>query len=114
MILNHEDLSAIEASFGPEKAAPLINALEKLEREQKLEIKKDLLMELATKADVADVKTDIARLEGKIDRINAELKGEIKRVEVEIKVLLKVLIALSIIAIGLFSPAGVELIKLIR
>jgi len=40
MILTHDDLSAIEASFGPEKAAPLINALEKLEREQAIEVKK--------------------------------------------------------------------------
>jgi len=59
-------------------------------------------------------KSDIVRLEGKVDRIEAELKGELKRVESEMKVLLKVLIGLVIIAISLFSPIGAELIKLIK
>jgi ribosomal protein L10 len=140
MILNHEDMSAIEQSFGPDKAACLINALEKLDREQKVEIKRDLLMELATKADIADLrgatradiadlrgatreaiaelrestKADIAELRGATQTDIAELRGEIRRVEAEIKVLLKVLIGLSIIGMSLFSPAGVELIKLLK
>ena len=96
MILTHEDLSAIEQTLGPVQAAPIINALEKLEREQTVEVKKALLMELATKSDIA------------------ELRGEVKRVEAEIKVLLKVLIGLVIVAISLFSPIGAELIKLIK
>jgi len=96
MISTHEDLSAIEASFGPEKAAPLINALEKLEREQRVEVKKDLLMELATKADIANLRADIE------DRL------------VKLETLLKVLIGLVIVAISFFSPLAAELIKLIK
>lgn len=103
MILTHEDLSAIERSLGPEKAAPIINALEKIEQEQTAEVKKALLVELATKSDVAALKTDIVRLEGKLDKLEAELK-----------VLLKVLIGLVIIAISFFSPVGTEIVKLIK
>jgi len=118
MILTHEDLSAIEQSLGPIQAAPIINALEKLEQEQKVEIKKDLLLEIATKADIARLegttKADIARLEGttkaEFARLEAEVKGEIKRLEM----LIKVLIGLVVLALSLFSPAGVELIKLIK
>lgn len=136
MILTHEDLSAIEQTLGPIQAAPIIQALEKIEREQKLEVKKDLLMELATKADLAELKgvikadimrlegatkadimrlegatkADIARLEGSVKSEIAELRGEVKRLEM----LIKILIGLSVVAMGLFSPAGVEIIKLIK
>ena len=107
MILSHEDLSAIEQTLGPIQAAPIIQAFEKLEREQRVEVKKDLLLEIATKA-------DIARLEGatkaEFARLEAEVKGEIKRLEM----LIKVLIGLVVLALSLFSPAGVELIKLIK
>lgn len=103
MILTHQDLSAIANQLGPEKAAPIISALEKIEREQKIEIKKDLLLEIATKADIANLR---AELKGDI----VELRGEIKRLEM----LIKVLIGLVVVGMGLFSPAGVELIKLIK
>ena len=147
MILAHDDFAAIENRLGPENAAPIIQALEKIEREQKLEVKKDLLTELATKADLVELKgvvkadiarleavtkadiarleaatkadiarleaatkADIARLEGSVKSEIAELRGEVKRLEM----LIKILIGLSIVAMGLFSPAGVELIKLIK
>ena len=113
MIPSHEDYAAIESKLGSDRVAPIIQAFEKIEREQKVDVKKDLLMELATKADVV-------RLEGKIDRIDAELKGEMRRVEADLKgemkrleMLIKVLIGLVVVAMGLFSPAGVELIKLL-
>jgi len=150
MILTHDDLSAIEASFGPEKAAPIINAFEKLEREQKVEVKRDLLVELATKSDIERLKVDIAVLRGEITELRGELRGEItelrgdlrgeitelrselcgkiadlrgevKRVESDLKgeikrleMLIKVPIGLVVGAMGLFSPVGVELIKLIK
>jgi len=60
MILSHEDLSAIEKTLGAHQAGPIVQALEKLDKEQRVEVKRDLLIELATKA-------DIVRMEGKID-----------------------------------------------
>ena len=123
--MSPEDYAAIESKLGPENAAPIIQALEKIECEQKIEVKTELLMELATKADLAElkgsVKADVIRLEGKIDRIEAELKREMKRVETDLKseikrleMLIKILIGLVVVAMGLFSPAGVELSRLIK
>ena len=96
MILSHEDLSAIERSPGPEHAAPIIQALEKLDKEQRVEVKRELLMELATKADIANLRADI---EGRL---------------VKLETLVKALIGLVIVAISLFSPIGAEIIKLIK
>ena len=110
MILSHEDLSATERSLGPEKAAPIINAFEKIECEQKLELKKDLLLEIATKADIAELRTstkaDIASLRTEV----VEVRGEIKRLET----LIEVLIGLVVVAMSLFSPVGTELIRLLK
>jgi hypothetical protein len=89
--------------IGAEQAVPIIHALEKLDREQKIEVKRDLLMELATKA-------DIARLEGEIKRVEIDLKGEIKRLEL----FMKVLIGLAIIGMAFFSPNAAELIRLLK
>ncbi len=140
MILSHEDLSEIERCLGPEKAAPIIHAFEKIEQEQTTEVKKALLMELATKADLAELrgatkadlvelrgatkadlaelrgatKADLAELGGAVKGAIAELRGELKRVEAEMKVLLKVLIGLVVIAMSFFSPVGTEIIKLLK
>ena len=103
MVLTHDELDAIAEKIGAEQAAPIIHALEKLDREQKVEVKRDLLMELATKA-------DIARLEGRINVLEGELRGEIKRLEL----FMKVLIVLAIIGMAFFSPNATELIRLMK
>ena len=110
MILSHDDLAAIENKPGPENAAPIINALEKLEHEQKVEVTRDLLLELATKADIANLRTEMAGFRSELKGDIIELRGEIKRLET----LIKVLIGLVVVAMGLFSPTGVELIKLLK
>ena len=139
MVLTRDELEAIARKIGADQAAPIIHALEKLDREQKIEVKRDLLMELATKADIARLEGRIEGLEGHIDglegRINglegqlrAEinglegvLRGEIKRVEVELKseikrleLFMKVLIGLAIIGMAFFSPNAAELIRLLK
>ena len=82
MILPHEDYQAIENEVPQGKATAIIRAFEKLEREQKVEVKKDLLMELATTSDIAELrgatKADIAELRGAIKADIAELRGVIK------------------------------------
>ena len=103
MILTHEDLSAIERSLGPEQAGPIIEALEKLDREQRVEVKRDLLMELATKADIADMRTAIANL-------RTDIEGRL----VKLETMMKVLIGLVIVAISFFSPVGTELVKFLK
>ena len=111
-MLNYERIKAIEESFGP-KAQAVISALQDLDKrieEQKTEVKKDLFVELATKADIAILGGDIKRLEGKLDTQVAKLEGRFSRLEV----FMKVLIGLAIIAIALFSPAAGELIKLLK
>ena len=132
MILSHEDLSAIEKTLGAHQAGPIVQALEKLDKEQRVEVKRDLLIELATKADIVRMegkidqvalttKADIIRIEGKIDQVAlstkvdiANLKADIEKRLVRMETLMKVLIGLSVLAMGLFSPAGVELIKLVK
>jgi hypothetical protein len=104
-MLSYEQISEIERSLGPQ-APPVISALQSLDRridEQRLEVKRDLLVELATKADIEEVKgqiravalatkADIEELGGEIKAVAITskadiegLKGEIKRLEGEIK-----------------------------
>lgn len=40
-----------------------------------------VLPTLATKADIAEIKTDMARLEGKMDAMDARLEGRMDRLE---------------------------------
>ena len=118
MTLSHEDLQAIEKTLGSQQVAPIIHALEKMDREQKIEVKRDLLIELATKADIAnlraELKTDMIRLEGRLEgrvgSLEVELKGEIKRLEQ----LIKILIGLAVMGMALFSPPAAELIRLLK
>jgi hypothetical protein len=122
-MLSYERIKAVEESLGPQ-APPVIAILQELDtriEQQKTEVKKDLFVELATKADIERLGGDIKRLEGATKADIATLSGDIKRLEErftgEIKrlaMLVKVLIGLTIVAIALFSPAAAELVKLLR
>lgn len=125
MVLTHEGLEAIAQKIGADRAALIIHALEKLDREQKIEVQRELLMELATKADIARLEGRIDGLEGwlrtEINGLEGVLRGEIKRVHVELRseikrveLFMKVLIGLAIISIAFFSPNAAELIRLLR
>jgi peptidoglycan hydrolase CwlO-like protein len=69
--------------------------------DRKTEIKKDLLIELATKA-------DIEKMNGKIGVLQQEMQGEFK----SIKLWMKMLLALALLTIACFSPTAQVLIKL--
>ena len=111
---------AIEDALGPEQAKPVIealnigiSALEHKCREQrpilKAEIKEELSKELASKADVAEVKSEL-----KNDI--AELKAEIAIVKKDLAHLnskFNWLIGIVIAAMTLFNPQFVQLVKLL-
>jgi chaperonin cofactor prefoldin len=83
-MLNYEQVKAIEESLGAQQAVPIISALQDLDRKidsQKTAVKTDLLVELATKADIALLKADINGLEGKINALEEKLVGKINTSE---------------------------------
>jgi len=80
--------------------------LQELDRkidDQRAALKADLIFEIATKADIAnlrtEIKTDITRLDG-------ELKS--------IRLWMKLLVAIGILGISFFSPAAVKLLEMLK
>jgi len=109
----------LQEKLGKEEAIEFIKALDEtikeLSLQRKLELKEELAKELVTKADlreeVAKIREEIARLEGQIAELRgqtAEISSRLSKVETYIKVL----IALFLIAIALYSPVFFELLKL--
>ena len=109
--LSLDFLHKVETKLGKEVAKDIIilfdSTVKSLEEktnelavQKKLELKDELTKELATKADIALVKADIALVETK-------LESQIK----EIKVKLNFLIILMIIFIGLMNPVVTKLIS---
>jgi len=102
----------------------------------KNDIKKDLLIELATKADIMQLKGDINSLEkelkGNMNSLEKELKGNMNSLEKELKgmiislekelkgenksirVWMKVLVGTVLVGMSFFSPMAVELIRLLK
>ncbi len=90
-ILPYEVYKVIEEEVGKEKAEKIgkaieeaLNAIEKKALEQKpilkAEIKEELTKELATKADIAEVRAEI-------EKVRADLSAEVEKVRAEVKVL---------------------------
>lgn len=92
MTLLFDDTKRLEKALGPEAAAPLIDVLNSMDARTLA----DLRAEVATKADLAEVKIDIAKLDGKIDKLAMQVK---------------LLIVLALVAIAMFSPNLANLIK---
>jgi chromosome segregation ATPase len=100
--------------------------------DRKTEIKKDLLIELATKADIEKLngkidslkhatKADIEKMNGKIDSLEQKMNGKIGVLQQEmqgefksIKLWMKMLLALALLTIACFSPTAQVLIKLLK
>ncbi len=110
----------LQEKLGKEEAIEFIKALDEaikeLSLQRKLELKEELAKDLVTKADlreeVAKIREEIARLEGQIAELRgqtAEISSRLSKVETYIKVL----IALFLIAIALYSPVFFELLKLL-
>ena len=64
-VLTMEQAKAVEEAFGAEKTAPLLDIFQGIYariEDQKVAVKADLLLEQATKADIALLKADISSL----------------------------------------------------
>ncbi len=96
----------LQEKLGKEEAIEFIKALDEtikeLSLQRKLELKEELAKELVTKADLRE---ETAKLKEEIAEINARLS--------KLETYIKVLIALFLIAIALYSPVFFELVKLL-
>lgn len=134
-MLTFEQTKGLEEAFGADKAAPLIGILQDIVQRidrQKVAVKADLLLELATKADIArlegKIETDIARLEGKLESEIARLEGKITGLEGKLdtsivaingelkslRLWMKLLVAVGLFGMSLFSPFAVKLLEFIK
>ena len=95
------------------------------EPHRKAEIKKDLLVELATKADIEILNGKIDTLEqkmnGKIDALDQKMNGNIKYLEQKMdgefksmRLWLKMLMALAFLSTACFSPTAQYLFKFLK
>lgn len=115
----------LEEKLGKEEAKEFIKAIDEAVKElsilRKLELKDELTKELATKADIrevraeiTEVRAEIAEVRAEIAEVRAELKAEIDSLRAELKKLegyVKIMIVLLLIAIALYSPVFAELVK---
>ena len=84
---------------------------EQLAVQKKLELKDELTKELATKADIAILRSEIMALQGKFD---GEIKSTEARLMTEIKTLntkFNFIIAIMILALTAMNPVVAELLK---
>jgi DNA repair exonuclease SbcCD ATPase subunit len=137
-MLTYQQAKDIEDALGPQQAGPLLAVLQDLDRKienQKNAVKADLLLELATKADIANVRTeiadvrteianlrtelkgDIANLRTEIDEVRSELKIEIAKIYGEFKSIrlwMKLLVAIGILGMTFFSPTTIKLLEMLK
>ncbi len=132
MALPYEVVKVIEEAVqDPEKAAKVIRAIEeglgavreeaKAQKEVvKAELKDELTKELATKADLAELKNELnleissvreemARLEAKFENRFSEIEARFVRLEIWLKVIVGVMIA----GFTLFNPGFHQFLKII-
>ncbi len=117
MTLLFDDTKKLEKTVGPEAAEVIARIAERQDAKiesQKETIKKELLGELATKADIADlrgeIREELATLRGEVREELATVRGEIRRLEV----LIKVLIGLTALAVAFFSPVAEKLFGFVK
>ena len=134
-MLSYQRVKNIEDALGPQQAGPIIAVLQELDckiDEQRTALKADLLVEIATKADIADlraeVKEDIANLRTEIANLRTEVKDDLGNLRTEIKtditrldgelksirLWMKLLVAIGILGISFFSPAAVKLLEMLK
>lgn len=94
-MLTFEQTKAIERALGTEAAVPIIEAIQSTDTR----VMASLLAEVATKADVEKVRVEIA-----------DVRGDVKRLDLQIKLL----IALAVLAVAMFSPNLAALLKLAK
>ncbi|GBC88153.1 hypothetical protein HRbin13_00271 [bacterium HR13] len=129
----------LEEKLGKEEAKEFMSAVEQALEElsilRKLELKDELTKELATKADIKEVRAEVAevraevaevraeirevraeidKVRAEVAQVKAELNARIDRLEARIDKLefyIKLMIGILILAIALYSPVFAELIK---
>jgi len=121
MTLLFDDGKKLEKAIGPEAAGVVAAIFERQDAKiesQKETIKKELLAELATKADLAtlrgELREDMARLEGSLREDLARLEGRIDARFARLEVMVKTLIGLTALAVAFFSPVAEKLLALIK
>lgn len=90
-MLLFDETKKLEKAIGEEATRSLLTIVENA--------KSEAAAGVATKADLEGLKTDIAKLDGKIDKLGMQVK---------------LLIVLTLIAIALFSPNLAALVKLAK
>jgi hypothetical protein len=111
----YELIQSFELEFGKKKTAEFIKFYDKvadsfdkkandLALQKKLELKNELTNELATKADIALIKSDLALVEN-------TLESQIKFVKKELDMKLNFLIVITLIALTLMNPVVAKLLS---
>jgi len=134
-MLTYQQAKAVEEALGPQQAGPILELFQELDRRienQKAAVKADLLLELATRADIADLRTESAELRAELKTEIAELRTELKteiahlrteartdsaRLEGELKSIrlwMKLLVAVAILGMTFFSPATIKLLEMLK
>jgi len=139
--LPYELVQSYESEFDKKKTGEFIKFYEKvvqsfddkaneLALQKKLELKDELTKELATKADLLLLRTDLENeiaktrieienkidktrieLESKIDKTRIDLENKIDKVDMKLTMRLNLLIILTIIALTLMNPVVTKLIS---
>jgi len=91
MTLLFDDTKTLEKAVGEDATRAILHIVEAT--------KSEAMVGAATKADLGDVRTDIAKLDGKIDKLAMQVK---------------LLIILALIAIAMFSPNLAALVKMAK
>jgi hypothetical protein len=116
----------LERKFGRDEALEIAKMIEdffdemdrkagEIALQKKLELKDELMRELATKADLITAR---AELEGEIKNVRTELEGKIEKVRIELgaridrlDLKLNLLILLVVIVLTVMNPVVAELLK---
>ncbi|WP_428566976.1 MAG: hypothetical protein ACP59X_07120 [Solidesulfovibrio sp. DCME] len=106
MTLLFDDTKKLEKALGPEAAGPVIEVINDLDAR----VLAELRTEVATKADFFQFETKLEKRFGDIDTRFARLEGKIDRMEMQIRIL----IGLAALAIAFFSPVAEKLLALIK
>ncbi|WP_300156854.1 hypothetical protein [Solidesulfovibrio sp.] len=99
IMLTYEQIKAIENALGVDAAKPVVEAIQSTDQR----VLSSLLAEIATKA-------DLEKLRGETREEIASLRGDIKRLDLQ----MKLLIALAVLAIAMFSPNLAALVRLAK
>jgi len=106
MTLLFDDSKKLEKALGEEAAASVIEVFNNVDAR----ILAELRTEIATKADFFQLEAKIEKRFGEIDSRITRLEGKIDRLDMQ----LRILIGLAALAIAFFSPVAEKLIGFVK